>query len=264
MFELSSSSGEAPFTPEITNLSENADTFLWDFGDSSATTNASVPNHTYTTAGTFALTLTAEGGGQSSTFTQTVTVEAGPMAEVKLQPAQPAVSVTDSLQLSAQVFDQFGNQLTDVVLEWTTSEDSGIIDQSGLYIPPTMAGQYEQAVTVSASKAGQTQQASATVAVNPGAPAELVVEPAQVLLDIGGSQDMSLKVLDIYGNEVSNAPTLWKSDAKAGSIDSNGVFTAGTTAGSFRLGNRVEVVQGDTSLSETFEIFITPDPLASI
>ena len=83
-------------------------------------------------------------------------------------------------------------------------------------------------------------------------------------MDIGASQDMSLKVLDIFGNEVSNAPTLWESDDQAGSIDANGVFTAGTKSGSFRQGNRVNVVQGDTSLSETFEIFIRPDPLVSI
>ena len=112
MFELSSSSGEAPFTPEITNLSENADTFLWDFGDSSATTNASVPNHTYTTAGTFALTLTAEGGGQSSTFTQTATVEAGPLADVKLQPAQPAVPAPATPTFSPHWLSQLAHPLS--------------------------------------------------------------------------------------------------------------------------------------------------------
>ena len=117
MVELSSSSGQAPFTPQITNLSENADTFQWDFGDGSAISTSRVPSHTYTTAGTFVLTLTAEGAGQPGTFTQTVTVEAGPVAEVKLQPAQPAVSVADSLRFFAKAFDQFGNQLTDVVLE---------------------------------------------------------------------------------------------------------------------------------------------------
>ena len=264
MVELSSSSGQAPFTPQITNLSENADTFQWDFGDGSAISTSRVPSHTYTTAGTFVLTLTAEGAGQPGTFTQTVTVEAGPVAEVKLQPAQPAVSVADSLRFFAKAFDQFGNQLTDVVLEWTASEACGTIDQSGFYMPTTVAGQYEQAVVVSATKAGQTQQVSANVSVSPGAPAEITVKPSQVLLDIGASQDMSLKVLDIFGNEVSNAPTLWESDDQAGSIDANGVFTAGTKSGSFRQGNRVNVVQGDTSLSETFEIFIRPDPLVSI
>jgi len=263
MFDLSSSSGQAPFTLGLNNLSENASTFEWDFGDGSATSSATVPSHTYTTAGTFALTLTAEGGRQASTFTQTVTVEAGRIAEVKLQPDQPTVSVTDSLQFSAKAFDQFGNQLTDVALEWTTSEESGTIDQSGLYEPSTVAGQYEQAVTVSATKAGQTQQTSANVTVNPGAPAELVVEPPHALLDIGASQEMRLKILDVFGNEVLNALTAWKSDDNAGNIAS-GVFTAGTAAGIFQNGIRVDVVQGSTSLSETFEVIIRPDPLASI
>lgn len=50
-----------PFTVDFTNLSTNAGTFTWDFGDGNTST-ASNPSHTYTSFGTFTVTLTANGG----------------------------------------------------------------------------------------------------------------------------------------------------------------------------------------------------------
>jgi len=51
----------APFTVNFTNQSNNAATFVWDFGDGTTSTLGS-PSHTYTTTGTFNVQLTADGG----------------------------------------------------------------------------------------------------------------------------------------------------------------------------------------------------------
>ncbi len=46
---------------QFTNNSQNATSYLWDFGDGTTSTD-SIPLHTYTTAGTFTVTLTAFAG----------------------------------------------------------------------------------------------------------------------------------------------------------------------------------------------------------
>jgi len=51
----------APFTVNFTNQSNNAATFIWDFGDGTTSTLGS-PSHTYTTVGTFDVELIADGG----------------------------------------------------------------------------------------------------------------------------------------------------------------------------------------------------------
>lgn len=59
----------------FTNTSVDADTYIWDFGDGSKSTETS-PTHTYTIAGTFAATLTASStnGEKKDIATTTITV----------------------------------------------------------------------------------------------------------------------------------------------------------------------------------------------
>jgi len=52
----------APMTVSFTNLSFNADTFTWDFGDGYPTSSSVAPTHIYTVPGTFDVTLTSSGG----------------------------------------------------------------------------------------------------------------------------------------------------------------------------------------------------------
>ncbi|HET8859196.1 PKD domain-containing protein [Marivirga sp.] len=64
-------------TVNFTNTSLNAETYMWDFGDGTTSTEEN-PTHTYAADGTYPVTLTATGPGQSATVTQEVTVSAAP------------------------------------------------------------------------------------------------------------------------------------------------------------------------------------------
>lgn len=54
-----STAGCAPLVVDFTNLSNNGLTYLWNFGDGSATTTAFSPSHTFTAVGVYTVTLSA-------------------------------------------------------------------------------------------------------------------------------------------------------------------------------------------------------------
>lgn len=57
----------------FTNASQNADSYLWDFGDGSSSPDAN-PTHNYSSSGSFQVVLTAVNACGQSTSTQTVTI----------------------------------------------------------------------------------------------------------------------------------------------------------------------------------------------
>ena len=72
-FSTSVNSGVVPFPVTFTNLSTGATSYVWDFGDGSATVTTESPTHAYTSAGTFNVTLTATGAGGIDTANDTIT-----------------------------------------------------------------------------------------------------------------------------------------------------------------------------------------------
>ncbi len=69
-FSGSPTSGEVPLTVNFTNSSTGATSYSWTFGDG-GTSTATNPSHTYTTAGTFTVALTAINGCGNNTYTRT-------------------------------------------------------------------------------------------------------------------------------------------------------------------------------------------------
>lgn len=83
--DITEYSGCAPHTlTTLTNLSVNANTYTWNFGDGSppvTTTSFTPPTHTYTTGGTYTITLTAANSCNSATATiSPIIIVAGPNA----------------------------------------------------------------------------------------------------------------------------------------------------------------------------------------
>ncbi|OPX66244.1 MAG: PKD domain protein [Methanoregulaceae archaeon PtaB.Bin056] len=73
-FMMSKSIGFAPMTVQLTDMSFNAPvSWNWDFGDGGTSTIRN-PSHTYTTPGTYTVTLTAENAAGSSTSSRKVYV----------------------------------------------------------------------------------------------------------------------------------------------------------------------------------------------
>ena len=69
-FAADFTNGLAPLTVNFTNLSTDATSFTWDFGDGQTSTDAE-PSNTYSNAGSFTVSLTAVGDGGTNTLTLT-------------------------------------------------------------------------------------------------------------------------------------------------------------------------------------------------
>lgn len=78
IFTSDVNSGCSPLVVTFTNNSIGATSYIWDFGDGSATSTVTNPVHTYTASGTFVVQLTANGfTGTNSTFSS-ITVDPFP------------------------------------------------------------------------------------------------------------------------------------------------------------------------------------------
>jgi len=143
------------------------------------------------------------------------------------------LQVQDSARLGARAFDQFGNDISDVVFTWSALGPEGRIDETGLFTAGTKAGAYESLVKVTATQDDRVREALGDVTIQPGPLATLVVQPPEITLDIGATQPFTLEAFDEFGNEISDATISWSVAPDVGTIDANGVLAAGTKAGAF-------------------------------
>ena len=90
------------------------------------------------------------------------------------------------------------------------------------------------------------------------------LEPTAATLDAEEIRPFTLTILDEFGNEIRDATTSWSVLSGVGSIDQNGVLSAGTKAGDYPGAVKVEVVRGGARASATADVSIVPGPLAKI
>jgi PKD repeat protein len=86
---------------EFQNLSINATTYSWNFGDPTSTTNTSTetnPTHIFNTNGTYTVTLIVGNGTSDSTFVSYLTVSDVPVAAFAYTPLIPVAGDTVNFQ----------------------------------------------------------------------------------------------------------------------------------------------------------------------
>ena len=135
------SSCAAPLTVTFTNQSQNASTYMWDFGDGATATDIA-PSHTYTSPGTYTVVLTADGGAcgsdvETKTGYITVGADAPVASDIHTCPGNDAVfSATASGQISWYDAATAGN----LVASGATYTIPGIISQTTLYAQNNTTG----------------------------------------------------------------------------------------------------------------------------
>ena len=262
---LDVSSGGAPVTVQFSDTSQGPVTsWQWDLGDG-ASSKEQNPTHQYTEAGshTVRLLVSGPGGTDMAALVEAINVNPGPLAEVVVSTSQITLQVQDTTRLSARAFDEFGNEISDAVFTWGAST-VGSVDETGLFTAGTEAGISAGLVKVAATRGAQSRAALIVVTVDPGPLSTLVVEPAEITLDIGAAQPFTFRALDEFGNEISDVISSWSIVPEVGTIDDNGVLSTGTKAGSFPGAIQVEVAKGAARASATVNVSIRPDSLATI
>ena len=263
-FSMDVSGGSAPLTVQFSDTSEGSITSRqWDFFDGSSSTGQN-PTHEYTAAGSSTVALAVSGPGGIDVATDTINVTPGPLANVLVTPTDIILEVMDSTQLVARAFDQFGNEISDVIFNWTTTGTGGSIDDAGLFTTGTEADTYEGLVKVTAAQGAQTREALVDVTIGPGPLYSVVPEPSEITLDIGAFQLFTATPFDQFGNEVSDVSISWIAPPEVGDIDGNGLLTTGTKAGTFPGAIRVDFVGNPAWAWATADVSIRPDPLVAI
>lgn len=123
MFEMSDSSGCLPMTIHFSNLSLNADSFYWDFGDSTFS-NLISPSHLFTESGTFNVQLIVANGVFLDSVSFPVVVHPLPVLDFGMDTVLSTASAY-LLQSNGNFSDYF----------WSTSDTtpSLLIEQEGTY-----------------------------------------------------------------------------------------------------------------------------------
>ncbi len=86
----------APATVTFNNTTEGGETFTWDFGDGSPTSNEAYPTHVYQNPGTYQVKLHAVDNNTCNIqddFTKSITVEGPPTAQFTSSPDKPQENV---------------------------------------------------------------------------------------------------------------------------------------------------------------------------
>jgi len=165
-FVANQTSGTLPFSVQFMDTSTNSPTtWLWSFGDGSSATVRN-PIHTYTSAGTYSVTLTASNSAGATTISQsgyiTVTKEAAvPVASFL------ATGSSGEIPLSVQFFDASSNTPSSWVWSFGDGDYSTSQNPSHTY---TTAGTYTVTLTASNTAGSDTEVEEDCVVADPAKP----------------------------------------------------------------------------------------------
>ncbi|WP_224371645.1 beta strand repeat-containing protein [Hyalangium versicolor] len=179
-----------------------------------------------------------------------------PVASIILTPSIPTLVAQGTQQFTATALDANNNPLSGIVFTWSASSAAGSINSNGLFTAGCTPGTYSGAVTATA--AGKS--ASAQVTINPGSLTTVSVSPASINVPINRTQQFTATARDACGNALSSAPISWAVTAGGGTISTSGLFTAGSTLGTYT--NTVRATSGTVYGSAS--VTVTGATLASI
>jgi hypothetical protein len=224
--------GQSSFTAKVEDSYGNvrADTVSWSVSPQAAGSVDASGNFTAGSAvGVYPDAVTASVGGVSGKAS--VTIAADALHHLELTPKSVTLSPTATTVFSVQGFDAQNNPVS-ITPTWSVVASGGTINNQGVFAAGTKAGTYADTVQVSA----EGISAKATVVVEAGQLNRLVLDPTSAALDAGATKQFTVAGLDAWGNEVDVSKASWSADTDAGSIDTSGLFTAGTRGGSWPRG----------------------------
>jgi hypothetical protein len=197
------------------------------------------------TAGTYSNTVQASNG--TITGTATVTETSGGLTTIVVTPNPVSLNTGVPQQFAAVGKDASGNTVA-IAPVWSVVAGGGTIASTGVFTAGGTPGNFPN--TVKATSGGIS--GTATVNVTSLALASIKVTPNPASVVINGTQQFVATGRDANGNLVSLTPS-WTVLNGGGSINVNGLFTAGGVTGTFN--NTVQAASG--AISGTATVIVT-------
>jgi PKD repeat protein len=197
-FVSNATDGTVPMTVQFIDESTNSPTsWLWSFGDGS-TSAIKNPTHTYTTAGTYTVTLTATNSAGSSTVT-----ESGYITATRTGSAPVAAFVANvtagTIPLSVQFVDSSTNSPTLWVWSFGDGGSATIQNPTHTY---SSAGTYAVTLTVTNAAGSNTVSKSGYITANKEA---AVPGTSFAATETSGPAPFTVQFIDTS----ENSPTSW-------------------------------------------------------
>ena len=190
-------------------------------------------------AGAAMMAMLAACGSDDSTAPRT-------LATIAVTPAAPTLTAGSTQQFTAVGKDADGNVMS-ITPTWTVSAGGGTIDDSGMLTAGSTAGSF----TVTATSGSVSGTSTVTIASSALPVATITLTPATATLAEGATQQFTAVGKDANGDVVAFTPT-WSVTADGGTIDTDGLFTAGSTPGTFA--NTVSVTNGTVTATATVTV----------
>ena len=246
-------SGATPLAVQFNDTSIDTPTsWSWDFGDSSTSTDQNV-THTYTTAGTYTVNLTAtnDGGSDTATYTGYITIT----APLVIAPVASFTSdvTTGTAPLAVQFNDTSSN--TPTAWAWDFNND-GTIDattQNATYTY-TAAGTYTVNLTATNAAGSNTSLQAGYITVS----ASAVAPVASFTSDMKtGSAPLTVQFNDTSSGDGITGYQ-WILGDSATIYTTQNLSHAFTTAGTYSVNHSVTNAAGMNWKNETGYVVVTP------
>lgn len=127
----------------------------------------------------------------------------------------------------------------------------------------TIAGSYDIQLIVSGPGGLSTSEIDGLITVDPGALARLGISPESLSISVQEGVNFIAVGRDDFDNVVPSTFD-WTVDGAAGSIDGNGLFTAGTATGLYTNAVTVKVTGDSSGRQAVSSITVTPGPIVSV
>ena len=153
--------------------------------------------------------------------------EPRPLATITVSPTSVTLAIGGTQQYVAVGRDA-EDRLVTITPVWSVVAAGGTVSATGLFTAGTLAGTFTGTVKATSGAVSGT----ATVNVLAGALATVIVTPDPISMGINAIQQFTAVGRDANNNPVAITPT-WSVVASGGAISSTGLFTAGSTAGTY-------------------------------
>lgn len=193
------------------------------------------------------------------------TLEPTVALQIPVELSIPAIEVPagGNRSLVANFLNQQGQIIESARVSWAVLDpEAGSLGPDGTFEASEIAGSFDAAVE--ATSLDPVFKVTAKVSVVPGQLEQIGIAPESIDLGMGMDQQFVAAGADRFGNRISGLDFNWSVEAGGGSIDQNGLFTAGSRPGKYNQTVKVEAGQGAVNRSVATRVTVDPDRIAFI